>query len=85
MVIGILQSFVILRIMSQSDWGIVQLALSIGGALGIYQNLGLASASTREIASSKDDTKIFKIFLTSVSIRYIIATPLALGLIIMWV
>ena len=83
MIIGLLQSFIILRILSQAEWGIVQLALSIGGALGIYQNLGLASASTREIAACKDDSKIFKIFLTSVSIRYLIAVPLAVGLIVL--
>lgn len=83
MIIGLLQSFIILRILTQAEWGIVQLALSIGGALGIYQNLGLASASTREIAACKDDSKIFKIFLTSVSIRYLIAIPLAIGLIVL--
>jgi len=82
MTVGIFQSFIILRLLSLSDWGLVQLALSIGGALGIYQNLGLASASTREIASTNDDTKVFKIFVTSVLIRYIIAIPLGLGLII---
>jgi len=80
MLIGLVQSFVILRVLSQAEWGFVQLALSIGGALGIYQHLGLASASTREIAASKDDTKIFKIFLTSVFIRYLITLPLAVGL-----
>jgi len=83
MFIGLVQSFVILRILTQGDWGLVQLALSIGGALGIYQHLGLASASTREIAASKDDTKIFKIFLTSVAIRYIITLPLSIGLFIL--
>lgn len=80
MFLGLVQSFVILRILTQAEWGIVQLALSIGGALGIYQHLGLASASTREIAANKDDTKIFKIFLTSVLIRYVITLPLATGL-----
>lgn len=83
MFIGLAQSFVILRILTQAEWGIVQLALSIGGALGIYQHLGLASASTREIAASKDDTKIFKVFLTSVAIRYLITLPLAVGLYIL--
>lgn len=83
MFIGLVQSFVILRILTQAEWGIVQLALSIGGALGIYQHLGLASASTREIAASKDDTKVFKIFLTSVLIRYMITLPLAFGLFIL--
>jgi O-antigen/teichoic acid export membrane protein len=80
MVLGLVQSFVILRILTQAQWGIVQLAVSIGGALGIYQHLGLASASTREIASSKDDTQVFKIFVTSMAIRYLVTLPLAVGL-----
>jgi len=83
MLLGLVQSFVIIRVLTQSEWGIVQLALSIGGALGIYQHLGLASASTREIAASKDDTKIFKVFLTSIAIRYVITLPLAIGLLIL--
>jgi len=83
MVLGLIQSFVILRILTQAEWGIVQLAVSIGGALGIYQHLGLASASTREIASTKDDTKVFKIFLTAMSIRYLVTLPLATGLFIL--
>lgn len=80
MALGLVQSFVIIRVLSVSDWGVVQLAASIGGALGIYQHLGLASASTREIAAAKKDTDIFKIFLTSATIRYLITIPLALGL-----
>jgi O-antigen/teichoic acid export membrane protein len=80
MVLGLVQSFVIIRVLSVSEWGLVQLAASIGGALGIYQHLGLASASTREIASAKKDTDVFKIFLTSAVIRYLITIPLAVGL-----
>lgn len=80
MALGLVQSFVILRILTQSQWGIVQLAISIGGALGIYQHLGLASASTKEISQTKSDTEIFKIFITSVVIRYCVTLPLAVGL-----
>src|SRR5690349_5605891 len=80
MVLGLVQSFVIIRVLSVPEWGVVQLAASIGGALGIYQHLGLASASTREIAAAKKDTDIFKIFLTSAAIRYLITIPLAVGL-----
>lgn len=80
MVAGLVQSFVIVRILSVSDWGIVQLAVSVGGALGIYQHLGLASASTREISGAKDDDEVFKIFFTSVFIRYLVTLPIVLGL-----
>ncbi len=77
----LIQGFVIIRLLTPNEWGLVQLATSIGGALGIYQHLGLASASTREIAAADDDTKIFKIFVTSILIRYCITMPLSLGLI----
>lgn len=80
--LGIIQSFVIIRLLSVAEWGIIQLAISIGGALGIYQHLGLASASTREISAAKDDTHVFKIFVTSAVIRYFITGPIALGLIL---
>jgi O-antigen/teichoic acid export membrane protein len=82
MVLGLVQSFVIIRLLSVSEWGIVQLATSIGGALGIYQHLGLASASTREISSAKDDSEVFKIFITSAVIRYMVTFPIAIGLFI---
>jgi O-antigen/teichoic acid export membrane protein len=78
--LGIVQSFFIVRLLTVSEWGIVQIAISLGGALGIYQHLGLASASTREISAAKSDKEIFKIFVTSVSIRYMATVPIALGL-----
>jgi|GEM_PF-526698 len=80
MLLGLVQTFVIIRVLSVGEWGIVQLAISIGGALGIYQHLGLASASTREISSAEDDKEIFKIFITSAVIRYVITLPIAIGL-----
>ncbi|MFC1756103.1 oligosaccharide flippase family protein [Patescibacteria group bacterium] len=77
---GIVQSFIILRILSVGEWGIIQLVVSIGSALGIYQHLGLASASNREIAASEKKTDVFKIFVTSVSVRYLVTIPLSIGL-----
>jgi len=80
MFLGLVQTFVIIRILSVEEWGVVQLAVSIGGALGIYQHLGLVSASTREISSARDDEDIFKIFITSSVIRYFVTLPIAIGL-----
>lgn len=78
--LGIVQSFVILRILSVGDWGIVQLAVSVGASLGIYQHLGLASASNREIAAAEEKTDIFKIFVTTAIVRYFVTIPLSVGL-----
>jgi len=82
MLAGMIQTFVIIRILTVGEWGIVQLAISIGGALGIYQHLGLVSASTREISSVEKKEDIFKIFVTSVAVRYCVTLPIALGLFI---
>lgn len=80
MLLGIVQSFFIVRILTVGEYGLVQLAVAIGGAFGIYQHLGLASGSTREISSAERDSDIFKIFLTSIFIRYLVTIPLAIGL-----
>ncbi len=75
--LGIFQTFFIIRILDVPEWGLVQLAVAIGGAFGIYQHLGLASATTREVAATTEKRDIFKIFLTSVVIRYVITIPIA--------
>jgi len=80
--VGLVQSFLIIRILTVGEWGLIQLAGSIGAALGIYQHLGLAAASTREISEVKEDQEIYKIVVTSVSIRYLVTVPLALVLFI---
>jgi len=80
MLLGMVETFVVIRILSVGEWGLVQLAVSIGGALGIYQHLGLVSASTREISSAKSEDDIFKIFFTASVARYCVTIPISLGL-----
>lgn len=77
---GWVQSFIYLGLLTKGEWGTVKQAVSIGAAVGIFQHLGLASASTREISAAKDDDEIVKIFFTSAFIRYLMALPLAMGL-----
>ena len=79
-VIGIAQGYIIARVLTTGEYGVVRIALSLGASLGIYQSLGLASASTREISLAKNDKEVFKIFTTSVIIRYIVSVPLAAGI-----
>lgn len=78
--LGIIQGIFIVRILSVTEYGMVGIVAAIGSIVGVYQHLGLASGSTREISSAKDKAEIFKIFITSVVIRYCITIPLALGL-----
>ena len=80
MLLGMVETFLVIRILDVGEWGLVQLAVSIGGALGIYQHLGLVSASTREISSAKKDEDIFKIFITSSVVRYFVTIPISVGL-----
>ena len=80
MLLGMVETFLVIRILNVGEWGLVQLAVSIGGALGIYQHLGLVSASTREISSAKNDEDIFKIFITSSVVRYFVTLPISIGL-----
>jgi O-antigen/teichoic acid export membrane protein len=77
---GWVQSFIYIGLLSKTEWGIVKQAISIGGAIGIFQHLGLASASTREISAAKNDEEVVKVFFTSAVIRYLMSVPLALGL-----
>lgn len=82
MALGIIQSIVIVRILTVGEYGLVNIAVSVGSAFGIYQHLGLASGSTREISSADSKEEIFKIFVTSVVIRYFVTIPLAIFLFI---
>ena len=75
--IGIAQGYIIARVLTTEEYGTVRIALSLGASLGIYQSLGLSSASTREISLTKNHKGIFKVVATSAIIRYIISVPLA--------
>ncbi len=76
-IVGIAQGYIIARVLTTGEYGTVRIALSLGASLGIYQSLGLTSASTREISLVKSDKEILKIFTTSIIIRYLLTIPMA--------
>src|SRR3989344_4061040 len=78
--IGMVQSIIIAKLLTVEAYGLLNIVMGIGASLGVYQNLGISSGSTREIAGAKDKSEAFKIFITSLSIRYLISIPLAVGL-----
>lgn len=80
--IGLVQSFFILKVLSVGDYGLANLVVSIGALVGVFQNLGISSGSTREIAAAKDKKDAFKVFIGSLLVRYGISLPLAIGLFI---
>jgi len=81
--IGLIQSIIIVKIMTVADYGLVGLVTAIAAIVGVYQNLGISSGSTREIAASKDRKDAFKVFLGSTLVRYLISFPLVIGLFVM--
>lgn len=81
--IGLIQSFVILKVLSVGDYGLINLVASIGALVGVFQNLGISSGSTREIAAAKDKKEAFKVFIGSLTVRYAISLPLGIALFVL--
>jgi|694.fasta_scaffold02523_7 hypothetical protein len=80
--IGIIQSVIIAKLLTVENYGLLNIVMGIGASLGVYQNLGISSGSTREIASSESKAEAYKVFITSLAIRYMISIPMAVGLFI---
>lgn len=78
--VGIVQSLIILKILPVGEYGLIGLVASIGAIVGVYQNLGISSASTREIAAAGGRKEAFKVFIGSLLVRYGISLPLVIGL-----
>lgn len=74
---GILQSLIIVNLLSVKQFGLIGLVTSIAGIAGITQHLGLASSSTKEISNAKNDSEILNVVLASLIIRFFISFPVA--------
>ncbi|MCX6784075.1 MAG: oligosaccharide flippase family protein [candidate division WWE3 bacterium] len=80
--VGIAQSIILTRwILSVEEFGLIGVIGAVGAMLGVFQHLGLASGTTRELAyrGEKDASKVF---ISSLIARYAISLPLAIGLFI---
>lgn len=77
---GIVQGIFVVRLLSPSDYGLVGIVASVGSVIGVYQHLGLASGTIREISARGSREDAFKVFVSSFSVRFLISFPLALGL-----
>lgn len=73
--VGILQGAIILRLLSVSEWGTLQIVLSLTAIVGTAQSVGLTSGSTREISGAKSNSEAQKVFLVSLLIRLLISLP----------
>jgi len=80
LLLGIIQSLMIVNILSVTEFGIIGLVTAIAGIAGMTQHLGLAASSTKEISKASNDQEIFNVFLSSLSIRLLISIPVSLFL-----
>lgn len=77
-VVGTIQTIIIVRILSPAEYGLIGIVLGVGSLIGVYQHFGLASGTVREVARRKNLKEASKVFVTSLSIRSLVTFPLAL-------
>ncbi|MEX0650074.1 MAG: oligosaccharide flippase family protein [Candidatus Andersenbacteria bacterium] len=79
-VLGVIQSIIIVRVLSPAEFGLVGLVMSIGSVIGVSQHLGIVDGAIREIAIRKKKDEIGKVFWVSNIVRQAVTLPLSLGL-----
>ena len=83
MTLGIIQSVIVIRLLSPAQFGLVGLTMSIGGVIGVSQHLGVVDGAIREIAVLKKKREIGKVFWVSHIVRQIVTIPLSVGLLLL--
>lgn len=81
--LGIVQSLLVVRFLSPAEFGLVGLVMSIGGAIGVSQHLGIVDGAIREIAVRNDKDEIGRVFWVSQLIRQLVTIPLSLALLLL--
>lgn len=79
-VLGVVQSIIIIQVLSKTEYGIVGLVMSIGGLIGVSQHLGIVDGAIREIAVRSNKKEIGKVFWVSHIARQAVTLPLSLAL-----
>lgn len=79
-IIGLVQGIFVVRLLSTGEYGLVGIVTSIGSVIGVYEHLGLASGTIREISVQESLDDSFKVFVSSLLVRFLVSFPLALGL-----
>lgn len=80
--LGILQSVIVIRILSPAEFGLVGLVMSVGGLIGVSQHLGIVDGAIREIAVLKKKKDVGKVFWVSHMVRQLVTIPLSLLLLL---
>jgi O-antigen/teichoic acid export membrane protein len=81
--LGIIQTAIILRILSPAQYGIVGIIVSLGSLIGVSQHVGVVDAAIREIAAATDARRRAHVFWVSLWFRMAITVPLSFLLLIL--
>lgn len=80
--LGVVQSIIVVRILSPAEFGLVGLVMSIGGVIGVSQHLGIVDGAIREIAVLKKKREMGKVFWVSHLVRQVVTLPLSVALLL---
>lgn len=79
--LGIIQTLIVIRVLSATEYGIVGLVMAIGGLIGVSQHLGIVDGAIREIAIRTNKDEIGKVFWVSHIARQAVTLPLSFALV----
>jgi O-antigen/teichoic acid export membrane protein len=75
--LGILQTAIILRILSPAQYGIIGIVVSLGSLVGVSQHVGVVDATIREIAVAVDARRRAHVFWVSLWFRLLVTVPIS--------
>lgn len=79
--ISIIPGYVLISLLSERDNGLIRIVIAVTAMVGVFQNLGISSGSTREISAAKDLKAAGKVFVVALLSRYVMSIPVAFFLI----
>lgn len=78
--LSILQTAIILRILTLAEYGIVGIVVSLGSLVGVSQHVGIVDATIREIAVATDPRRRAHVFWVSLWFRLLVTAPISVAL-----
>ncbi|TSC62390.1 MAG: polysaccharide biosynthesis protein, partial [Parcubacteria group bacterium Gr01-1014_106] len=76
-VLGVVQTAVVLRLLGPESYGIVGIVTSLGALVGVSQHVGAVDAAIREIAVADTPQRRASVFWVSLWFRLIITVPIS--------
>lgn len=81
-ILGVLQTVIILHILTPAQYGIIGIVTAIASLVGVSQNVGVTDATIREIAMTEDVRHRAHIFWVSLWFRMFFTLPISILLIL---